>query len=50
MAKSILNLCKDMNIYIKRIFSIKTNIKNPRNTNYNDFSNQKFLKKNLYTP
>ena len=50
MAKNILNLCKDMNIYIKRIFSIWTNfIKTQKhlvwnnNNKYDDFSDQKFF-------
>ena len=48
MAKSILNLCKDMKIYGKRIFSIRTNFIKPQknliwNNKYDDFSNQKVL-------
>ena len=49
MAKSILNLCKDMKIYIRRIFSIRTNFIKPQknliwNNKYDDFS---AVKKNL---
>ena len=48
MTKNILNLCKDTNTYIKRIFSIWTNfIKTQKhlvwNNKYDDFSDQKFF-------
>ena len=48
MTKNILNLCKDTDTYIKRIFSIWTNfIKTKkhlvRNNKYDDFSDQKFF-------
>ena len=48
MTKNILNLCKDTNTYIKRIFSIWTNfIKTQKhlvwNNKYDDFSDKKFF-------